>query len=305
MRIGVVVEVGAGAHAPRDVTGLVRDAEEAGLDLVWLQGDHGLTSGAVDASGAADTPGAADALTAAAFLAVGTSAVRLIARAPVGPHPVLIAEQAAVADNASGGRLTLVLSAYGPAGAGLTETARIVLAATGPRPFVHHGERWTIPGAIDGNAGERRLSVTPKPAQLELPVWLIGDGAPAAGRELGLSHVADADEGAGDAATAWSMTERTLGTVAARLRRPALRELACSPAGDFDDAALTAALIDESERWGLDVVAFALRPALGRSPRRRAIERLTSLVRPYLQIDRLPAHVQDYWARELVTRFSE
>jgi alkanesulfonate monooxygenase SsuD/methylene tetrahydromethanopterin reductase-like flavin-dependent oxidoreductase (luciferase family) len=291
MRIGVVIEVGAGAGAQGDTIGLAADAEDAGLDLVLLQADRG----AERASGAA--------LTAAAFLAAGTSAVRLVARAPVGPHPVLIAEQAAVADNASGGRLTLVL---GASGAGLlSETAEVVLAATAPRPFAHRGERWTVPGAVQGNAGERRLSVTPQPAQLELPVWLIGDGAAAAGCVLGLSHVSDAGEAPAEAERAWSQTEQRLGRAAGRLRRPAIRDLPLGPGGDFDDTALTAMLIDESERWGLDVVAIRLPSDRGRSERRRAITRLASLVRPPLQIDRVPAHVEEYWRRELAPRLSE
>lgn len=260
---------------------------------MWLEDERGGRSGP------------AGAITAAAFLSARTSAVRLAARAGIGPHPVLIAEQSAVADNACGGRLTLVLDAHAAGRAELEETAEIVLACVAPRPFTHAGPRWTIPGAVDGNEGERRLSVTPKPAQLELPVWLIGDGAPEAGRNLGLTHVADVGMNAAQAEGAWSGTEQALGRVAGRMRRPALRELRCGPAGDFNDEALATALIGESEQWGLDVAILRLPDDLAPVARRRALARLTSLVRPHLAIDRIPARVHEYWRRELAPRFSE
>jgi alkanesulfonate monooxygenase SsuD/methylene tetrahydromethanopterin reductase-like flavin-dependent oxidoreductase (luciferase family) len=294
MRLGVATVVGDGAGAVSEAPATVAaEAEDAGLDLILLE------------PGAAAMPAAAQALTSAAFVSARTSTLRVAVCAPIGPHPVLIAEQAAVADNASGGRLALVLSHDGSDVAELIEAAEVVLAALAPRPFCHRGARWSVPGAVESNRGERLISVMPNPAQLELPVWLLGETAPQAGRELGLSHVARSADSAELAADAWSETETALGRIAAHLRRPAIRELDCSAAGDFDHEALTLALVRERERWGVDVALLRLPRELDQGARRRAIRRLASFVRPHLQMDRVPAHVADYWRRELPGRLLE
>jgi alkanesulfonate monooxygenase SsuD/methylene tetrahydromethanopterin reductase-like flavin-dependent oxidoreductase (luciferase family) len=288
MRIGIVIPVGGAAGLDGEsVVAAALHAESAGLDLVWLEGDP--------------TPAVAPAaaLAAAAFVAARTNVVRLAACAPIGPHPVLIAEQAAVADNASNGRLLLVLNDGQSDAELLEETAEVVLAATGPRPFSHRGRRWTIPAGLAGNASERRITVTPKPAQLELPVWLVGRSAVQVGQKLGLSHVACPADSATIAAEAWSATELALGRRASRLRRPAIRQLGCTSTGDFDDDAVTAALAAEADCWGVDVVLMRLPVRLGRAAWRRAIRRLASFVRPRLQMDHVPDHLADYWRREL------
>jgi alkanesulfonate monooxygenase SsuD/methylene tetrahydromethanopterin reductase-like flavin-dependent oxidoreductase (luciferase family) len=293
MRIGVVVRVGAHPGLSDGLAETVADAEDAGLDVVWLEG------GPAPASAGAET------LTAAAFVAARTEGIRLVAHVPAGPHPVQIAEQAAVADNVSNGRLLLALGDEGPEPSLLAETAEVVLAAAAPRPFVHRGARWAFPGAVEGNAGEQRISITPKPSQLELPVWLTGRWGPAVGRELGLSHVAGDADSAPAAAEAWAGTEAALGRVAARLRRPAIRRVGCLVGEQLDDSALLASLSDEAAVWGLDMAVLRLPTSLDVSGRRSAIKRIASFVRPHLQMDRIPAHVREYWRRELAARFLE
>jgi Luciferase-like monooxygenase len=287
VRLGIVIQVGAGTESPDGPLASALDAEEAGLDLALLQGDPGAP---------------ADALTAAAFLAAKTSLLRLVAAVPVGPHPIHIAEQAAVADNALGGRLTLLLENDRSAASILAETAEIVIAAGAPRPFAHDGKHWTIPGRVDGNISERRISITPKPAQPELPIWLKGPGAVDTAAELGISLVSGRADSPTAAAAAWAVIERELRRAALRLRRPAIRELDCTADGIFDHTTVVRRLVDEAALWGLDVVMFALPPALERAARSRVIRRLASFVRPQLAMDHVPDHVTAYWGRELEAR---
>ena len=134
MRIGLVVPVAVGAGLKDGPARDASDAEDVGLDLVWLEDE--LRPGA----------SSSDPLVAAAFLASRTTTLRLAARVRVGQHPLHIAEQAAVADNVSNGRLVLALGHDGPDAALLSETAQVVQAATAPRPFRHQGKIWTIPG---------------------------------------------------------------------------------------------------------------------------------------------------------------
>lgn len=284
MRVGLAIAVDSSAGEPVAAAAL---AEEAGLDLVLLEGDPA-------------SP--ADTLTTAAFLAGTTSVVRVVALVSVGGHPLHIAEQAAVADNSLQGRLSLALSDDGIERSLLAESTEVVLLATAPRPFRFAGHRWTIPGGVEGNAGERLISVTPKPAQPELPVWVSGPRAGEVAAELGVSYLARSEDSASRAAMAWSTVEHSLHRASLRMRRPAVRELECASDGSFDDAAIVESLSAEQTEWGLDVAIMRLPRTLDRVARRRAVQRLASFVRPPLQMDRIPAHVQEYWQRELGKR---
>jgi alkanesulfonate monooxygenase SsuD/methylene tetrahydromethanopterin reductase-like flavin-dependent oxidoreductase (luciferase family) len=278
MRVGLICPIEPGRHTARQLTRDAQDAEAAGLDLLWLAGPPGT-----------------DPLVAAAFLAAGTTAVRLAACAPVGCHPVHLAEQAAVADQIANGRVILVLHEDAEDPARLIETAEVVRHAAAGRPFRHRGLHWTIPApAADG--AQALLSVTPSPAQLELPIWLAGRAAPAAARVLGLSHVSEAACEAAAARAAWSATAAALGAPAIHLRRAALRSVTCDGDGDFDDVELAANLAAERESWGLDVVLLQLPAGQTALARSRAIGRIGARVRPRLQMASLPAQLASAWA---------
>jgi alkanesulfonate monooxygenase SsuD/methylene tetrahydromethanopterin reductase-like flavin-dependent oxidoreductase (luciferase family) len=242
---------------------------------------------------------------AASFLAPRTSVLRLAARVVAGQHPLHTAEQVAVADNISNGRLTLVLSSGGPDPEPLAETVRVVVAANAPRPFAHSGSRWKIPGLIADNDAEPTISVTPQPAQLELPVWLAGAVAPPIARDFGLSHVTESADSPEVARAAWHHAEHALRDVVARMRRPAIRDLVCASNGDFDDESLVERLAAESSRWGLDVALLRLPSDLDAAARSRAIARLATLVRPRLQMDRIPGILEAHWRRKLADRFGD
>lgn len=283
MRVGLVIPIDPVEAWPDGPDPVCREAEELGLDLVLLQGDR--TGGQ-----------SAAALTAAAFLAARTTTIRIAALAPVGPNPVLIAEQAAVADNAANGRVHLVIDGAGAPQSMLAETVEVVLSATGPRPFRYLGEHWTIPAEA---SPESELAVTPKPAQLELPIWLIGANAADTARRFGLSHVAAAETSTDAAADDWNQTAAALGPGVRRLRRPAIRRLECDREGRFDAIALLRRLRSEAGAWGLDTVLIRLPEALTADARRDAVRRLASRVRPQLQVQAIPERLQAEWDRRL------
>lgn len=282
MRLGLVLESGEEAGP---LAGLVRQTivvEESGLELIMLMPLEG-------------GPGA---LATAAALAPATGAIRLAAVVPVGPHPVRIAEEAAVADNCTGGRLLVVLAGDDPGLLG--ETADVVLEASAARPFAHAGPRWTIPARRPENSDtERRLRVTPAPVQLELPIWLGGSGAPSVARERGLVHLSELGETADAAEAAWAATDERLGPAARRLRRPAVRAVDAAPDGTIDDDRLVNRLRAERDRWGLDVAILRLPPGLDDHARARAIDQIARRVRPRVQLDRLPDGLEDHWRTTL------
>ena len=163
-----------------------------------------------------------------------------------GPHPVALAEEAAVADLATGGRLVLVVG--GDDEALLAETVDLLFLSLAARPFSHDGPRWRVPARLpEHDHVEERVRVTPAPAQLELPVWVSGRAGRAVAVSRGIPFV-DTD---GD------------GIASGRIR-PALRVVP----GDPD--ALVEALRAERDAWGLDTVVFELPVEGGRTPRGRS-----------------------------------
>jgi alkanesulfonate monooxygenase SsuD/methylene tetrahydromethanopterin reductase-like flavin-dependent oxidoreductase (luciferase family) len=187
----------------------------------------------------------------------------------------------------------------------LAETAEVVLAATAPRPFHHRGVHWVIPADGHGAEPEAKLAVTPKPAQPELPIWLIGAGSVEAGRRFGLSHVVPEGVLSPEAAQIWTRTEELLGLATRRLRRPAVRELRCSTGAGFDAGELTTMLRAEADAWSLDFVLLHMPAGLDAESRLHVVRRLASLVRPHVQMQELPEAIHSYWRRELGAELSE
>jgi alkanesulfonate monooxygenase SsuD/methylene tetrahydromethanopterin reductase-like flavin-dependent oxidoreductase (luciferase family) len=151
-----------GADLYRDALDLVVEAERLGLDSAWFSEHHFFGDGYLP-----------QPLTMAAAAAARTSRIRLGTAIIVAPlhHPVTLAEQAAVVDLVSDGRLTLGL------GAGYV-----------PREFAAFGadidRRY---GTTDQRVRELRAlldegGVTPAPVQRPFPIWLGYQGPQGAGR---------------------------------------------------------------------------------------------------------------------------
>jgi alkanesulfonate monooxygenase SsuD/methylene tetrahydromethanopterin reductase-like flavin-dependent oxidoreductase (luciferase family) len=265
MRIGIVLQ-----------TPWTDDAElleQLGFDLVWV-----------------DERVAPAPLIVAGALAAATSAIRIVVSLATGPHPVTLAEEFAVADLASAGRLLLALRSDDEEL--LRETVELLFHAFAARPFAHRGTRWKAPaGLLEHARAEARMRVTPPPAQLEPSIWLCGDAGPALAREAALAFVAGAD----DAGERWQSLERALGLGAARLRRPALLPVAAAGTGELDAGRLIASLRQRQEAWGMDVAILELPDGLQAGARERMLRAIAGDVRPRLQLDRLPPGLERHW----------
>lgn len=116
------------------------------------------------------------AITAAVYASTATEFVRVIVQVRLGlEHPVTIAEELSVLDNVNIGR-TVVLVDIGDLSADeAADEVGVIREALGNRPMQHHGPRWTVPAGLPANAAApKTIAVTPKPAQLEIPFWMVG-----------------------------------------------------------------------------------------------------------------------------------
>ncbi len=126
---------------------------------------HGLAAVLVDA------PPGVDALPAAGA-ATATTAVRLVVVVHLdAEHPVTLAEELAVVDNLSGGRVVALADPGLLDDVDAAEALALLEAAWSGRPIRHAG-RWTVPAGIPGHQAPDAVIVTPPPAQLELPLWV-------------------------------------------------------------------------------------------------------------------------------------
>ncbi len=177
-----------GADRPpyRDAVELAVAAEEAGFDAFWVSEHHGLPDGHLPAP-----------LLMLASLATTTRRITLgsgVALAPL-HHPLRLAEDAAVVDQLSNGRLLLGLglgyAAHEYAAFGVDPARRGALLSD-LMPFLRRS--WT--GEVFDWAGPassgRQLRVTPRPVRPEgIPIW-VGGYAPAAlrrARDLADGHL--------------------------------------------------------------------------------------------------------------------
>lgn len=176
------VEAYAGKDSQKayaDLLRLVDLAEDHGFDSAWVAERHFAEDGYCPAPAVA-----------AAAIAARTTAIRIGILGILGlVHPLYVAEDAAVVDNASNGRVVFGAMNATPAemaGYGVTpdeydarfaESVEVLLKAWAPNPFRHAGRFWRIPANLPEHgeaAAAQKLTSSPKPAQLELPMWLAG-----------------------------------------------------------------------------------------------------------------------------------
>lgn len=119
------------------------------------------------------------AINAAVYASTATEFVRVVTRVRLGlEHPVTIAEELSVLDNVNNGR-TVVLADTGELKpeAAVDEIA-VLREALSSRPIQHEGPAWKVPAGLPANAtATKSISVTPKPAQLEVQFWVSGAAA--------------------------------------------------------------------------------------------------------------------------------
>ena len=145
-------------------------AEAMGYDHVWLTEHHFLDNGYCPSL-----------LTTAAAIAARTSRIKIGTWVLLLPlhHPLRVAEDAAVVDAISGGRLILGVGlgyrieefeAFGVARedrpALVEEGIEVLRLAWGPEAFSYHGRHYDFDG----------VNVTPKPSGGGLPVWMAARG---------------------------------------------------------------------------------------------------------------------------------
>lgn len=132
------------------------------------------------------------AINAAVYASTATEFARVIVRLSLGlEHPVLIAEELAVLDNVNNGR-TVVLADTGELDEEAADDEIAVLReALSGRPLQHEGPVWKVPAGLPANVtAPKSISVTPKPAQVEVPFWVTGTAAGAIGARRGLPALA-------------------------------------------------------------------------------------------------------------------
>jgi alkanesulfonate monooxygenase SsuD/methylene tetrahydromethanopterin reductase-like flavin-dependent oxidoreductase (luciferase family) len=256
--------------APRgidDLTACAEAARSAGLDGLFVTEWAGL-------------PGA---LVSAATVAARVDEVLVAAEVTVGArHPVEIAEEAAVTDLACGGRLVLVARPSAVAPERYAESLDVMRHALGARPFRFEGEHWQVPANLRQNVDqpERRVRVTPAPAQPRLDLWGAGSGMTVA-IERALGHLADTEDDVGELARAWATADASPASIGA----PRARREVWSGA-----EALVLRLRDGRAAFGQDWACVIAPPS--------AAQEIGSLVRPRVQLDALTPGLEEFWDAE-------
>lgn len=220
-------------------------------------------------------------LVAAAAVAAAVPDVLVAATVALGDrHPIEVAEEAAVVDVGTGGRLVLVAAPAPGREDAYEEAVDLVRLATAAAPFRVEAGRWRVPANLPAHrhAVERRARVTPAPARPRLELWTAGPTLPI-GPLRGLGHVCDASE---DPARAGAAFAAAADASPAALGAPRARRHAWTGSGD-----LLAALGE-----GRD--AFRQDWALVSAPV-EAIAEIGARVRPRVQLDRLPEGLEEHW----------
>ncbi len=133
----------------------------------------------------------AEGVVPASTVAARTTDPRVLVRATLGDEsPVTLAEEIAVLDLVSTGRVVCVVDTGTLSLEEASEDLALLRASWAPRPVSHQGHRWTVPAGLNEGA-PTSVMVTPKPSQVDIPVWLTGAVAPALSRSASLPHVAE------------------------------------------------------------------------------------------------------------------
>ncbi len=181
---------------------LVSGEEASGARLAEAHGLFGVLAGAGD-------PRAS--IIAATYAATATEFVRVVALVTLGlEHPVTLAEELSILDNVSNGRTVALVDTAELDEVGGADELQVLREGLACRPVRHDGPRWTVPAGLPANADATdSIMVTPKPAQIEIPVWLTGSAADALSSSTGLPVLARAPE----QASAARLVQPGIGTI--------------------------------------------------------------------------------------------
>lgn len=257
-----------GVHDLSGLTAAAEAARTSGLDGILL----------------AESPGLPAPLVAAAALAGRVADVLVAAEISLGDrHPLEVAEEAAVTDLALGGRLILVVRPAAGVEERFAEAVDILRHAFAPRPFRFEGEHWLVPANLPQNEWlpEEQVRMTPAPPRARLELWTAGAAGRGAALERALGHLADPDDDEDALAGDWNAADLSPATLGApRARREA-----------WNGAAALVARLREGR------VSFGQEWAVVAAPVEAAGE-LGSIVRPRVQLHRLPPGLEELWDAE-------
>jgi alkanesulfonate monooxygenase SsuD/methylene tetrahydromethanopterin reductase-like flavin-dependent oxidoreductase (luciferase family) len=248
------------------LTAQARAAHAAGLDGILLR----------------QTRSVPVPLIVAAALAGRIDDLLLVVEVDVGDrHPFELAEEIAVVDLATGGRLVLVARPAEGTEDEFGEALDLLRTALTARPFRFEGRRWRVPAELPENVHnlETHIRLMPEPAQVRLEIWGAGAGRDAA-LERGLGYLADADADPDELGRAHERAAAALGPAA--IGAPRARREALS-----DSDALVTRLRAGREAFGQDwaVVSGGSEEAAS----------LGTEVRPRVQLHRLNPALERLW----------
>lgn len=181
MKFGIILPNNWGIADPVAVADMAVEAEDLGLDSVWV--NHHIVNAGYIADRLGNTP-YHDALTVLTWAAARTERVKLGTSVLVMPylHPMVTAKALATLDLMSGGRvvpglgvgslpeeneiLGVLYEARGSFGDEFIEVMQTLWTEDNAR---YHGDHFHFADVI----------TSPKPAQSTMPVWIGGAGAPA------------------------------------------------------------------------------------------------------------------------------
>lgn len=153
MKIGLG-PIQLGSVTRSEIESLATSAAAASFDAVWVAESRSAGVGG----------GIAAAALVAQLVPIRVGAVVDVG----GYHPMHLAEDIAVADLASRGRLEVVLRG------GPEEHVRLLIAALGGAHLRFNGEELRVPAHLEANAPvPDRLALNPRPAQPVVPMWVL------------------------------------------------------------------------------------------------------------------------------------
>lgn len=161
MRLGLG-PIELGATSARDLRALAEAAGAASFDAIWVSESRSSMIGG--------------ALAAAALVAEWT-AIRVGAVVDLGLyHPLHLAEDIAVADITSRGRLEVMLRPAHDDPQVVTEHLHVIASALAGAHIQWEGLHLRIPARLaDNGPVPQRLAINPPPVQPAVPVWFLAD----------------------------------------------------------------------------------------------------------------------------------